>query len=57
MQPPEFPVALGVIRAVNRETFDTGVISQLEYEKENARFKSVDELLKSGETWEVKGSN
>ena len=57
MRPPEFPVALGVIRAVNRETFDTGVISQLEYEKENATFKSVDELLKSGETWEVKGSS
>ena len=53
MRPPEFPIALGVIRAVNRLTFDNGIISQLEYEKENAKFKSVDELLKSGETWEV----
>ena len=53
MRPPEFPIALGVIRAVDRLTFDNGLISQLEYEKENAKFKSVDELLKSGETWEV----
>ena len=53
MRPPEFPIALGVIRAVDRLTFDNGIISQIEYEKENAKFKSVDELLKSGETWEV----
>lgn len=53
MRPPEFPIALGLIRAVDRLTFDNGIISQLEYEKENAKYKSVDELLKSGETWEV----
>ena len=53
MRPPEFPAALGVIRAVSRPTFDEGLLSQLEYEKENATFKTVDELLKSGETWEV----
>ena len=54
MQPPEYPVALGVIRAVNRLTFDDGILSQLEYEKKNAKFNTVDELLKSGDTWEVK---
>ena len=54
MRPPEFPAALGIIRAVSRSTFDKGLLSQLEYEKENATFKTVDELLKSGETWEVK---
>jgi len=25
----------------------------LEYEKENAKFSTVDELLQSGDTWEV----
>ena len=55
MRPPEFPSALGIIRAVNRPTFDEGLLSQLEYEKENAKFKTVDELLKSGETWDVRG--
>ena len=53
MRPPEFPAALGIIRAVSRQTFDQGLLNQLEYEKENAKFKTVDELLKSGETWEV----
>lgn len=53
MKPPEFPAALGVIRAISRPTFDEEIISQLEYEKENAIFSTVDELLKSGETWEV----
>tara|TARA_B100000787_G_scaffold49547_1_gene35632 strand:- start:2364 stop:3374 length:1011 start_codon:yes stop_codon:yes gene_type:complete len=54
MRPPEFPAALGIIRSVRRQTFDDGVLSQLEYEKENAKFRTVDELLKSGETWEIK---
>ena len=53
MRPPEFPAALGIIRAVSRQTFDEGLLNQLEHEKENAKFKTVDELLKSGETWEV----
>ena len=54
MRPPEFPAALGIIRSVRRQTFDDGVLSQLEYEKENAKFRTVDELLKSGDTWEIK---
>ena len=53
MRPPEFPAALGIIRAVDRPTFDSGVLAQLEYEKENAKFKTVDELLESGDTWEI----
>lgn len=53
MRPPEFPAALGIIRAVDRPTFDSGVLSQLEYEKENAKFNTVDELLQSGDTWEI----
>lgn len=53
MRPPEFPAALGIIRAVDRPTFDSGVLNQLEYEKENAKFNTVDELLQSGDTWEI----
>ncbi|MBT3417324.1 MAG: 2-oxoacid:ferredoxin oxidoreductase subunit beta [Flavobacteriales bacterium] len=55
MRPPEFPAALGIIRAVERPTFDEGLLSQLEYEKENAKFKTVDELLNSGDTWTIEG--
>ena len=55
MRPPEFPAVLGIIRAVSRQTFDEGLLSQLKYEEENAKFKTVDELLRSGETWEIEG--
>jgi 2-oxoglutarate ferredoxin oxidoreductase subunit beta len=54
MRPPEFPAALGIIRKVSRPTFDEGLLAQLEYEKENAKFNTVDELLQSGDTWEIK---
>jgi 2-oxoglutarate ferredoxin oxidoreductase subunit beta len=54
MRPPEFPAALGVIRKVSQPTFDEEILNQLEHEQKNAKFKTVDELLKSGETWEVK---
>ena len=53
MQPPEFPAALGIIRSVKRKTFDSGVLSQIEHEKENSKFKTIDELINSGDTWEV----
>ena len=53
MQPPEFPAALGIIRSVKRQTFDNGIISQIKNEKENSKFKTIDELINSGDTWEV----
>jgi len=53
MRPPNFPAALGVIRSVNRPTFNDSIILQIEGEKENAKFKNVDALLQSGDTWEV----
>lgn len=53
MRPPEFPAALGIIRSVKRSTFDRDMISQIEYEKEKGGYKNVNELLFSGDTWEV----
>ena len=53
MQPPNFPAALGIIRSVKRQTFDNGVLSQIKYEKENSKFKTIDDVLKSSDTWEV----
>jgi len=53
MATPNYPVAFGVIRSVDSLTFDQGVYNQLESEKANARFKSVNELLNSGVTWEI----
>ncbi len=54
MKHPDFPVAIGVIRDVDEQTYDDKVLEQLEEVKANARIHSVDELLRSGSTWEVK---
>lgn len=53
MRPPHFPVALGIIRAVNQLTFDQNVSSQIQNEQENSKYKNVDDLLYSGDTWTV----
>jgi len=53
MHAPEFPVAFGVIRQVECETFDANVWKQIEEVKENAKINSVDELMNSGVTWEI----
>lgn len=53
MELPEFPVALGVIRAVAAPTYDDLVQAQYEESKQKARFGTMDELLGSGHTWEL----
>lgn len=54
MKYPEFPVALGVIRDVKDDTYDDKLIEQLEEVSAKATIHSVDALLRSGATWEVK---
>ena len=54
MKYPEFPVALGVIRDVEDITYENEVAKQVEQVKARARVHSVDELLRSGSTWEIK---
>ncbi|MBU1369733.1 MAG: 2-oxoacid:ferredoxin oxidoreductase subunit beta [Bacteroidetes bacterium] len=53
MMPPEFPVALGVIRSVKADTFDQSMEDTIKHEIENSKIKSVDDLLNSGNTWTV----
>lgn len=52
MRPP-MPVALGVIRAVADSTYDDNVRDQVIEVQKNARIRCMDDLLKSGDTWEV----
>ncbi len=54
MEYPELPVALGVIRNVKDTTYDDNVRDQVLDVQKKAKIHSVDELLRSGETWEVK---
>jgi 2-oxoglutarate ferredoxin oxidoreductase subunit beta len=54
MKYPDYPVALGVIRDVADATYDERVAAQVEEVSAKAKFHSVDALLRSGSTWEVK---
>ncbi len=54
MRWPNYPVALGVIRAVPDKTYDDKVVEQVANEKQQRKINSVNDLLRSGETWEVK---
>lgn len=54
MSPPHFPMALGIIRAVKTLTYDQLVDQQYQQSLEKASFRNVDELIRSGNTWEVK---
>ncbi len=53
MAPPELPAAIGVIRAVRTPTLDEQVWDAVEEVKKASPFNSVDDLLTSGNTWEV----
>jgi 2-oxoglutarate ferredoxin oxidoreductase subunit beta len=53
MAAPEFPVALGVIRSVKSVPFEKAVWASVAHEKEVSPLKSVDDLLHTGNTWEV----
>ncbi len=53
MQPPEFPVALGVIRSVSHSTYERRLEEIIEEERESQPIKCVDDLLNSGKTWEI----
>ena len=47
------PLALGVIRSAVYPTYDDLVEEQIEYAKANSPIKCVDDLLNSGDTWEI----
>ncbi|MDD2488821.1 MAG: 2-oxoacid:ferredoxin oxidoreductase subunit beta [Bacteroidales bacterium] len=52
--PPEFPMAFGVIRAVKQPTYNQLFEQQMEEVKATSKIKCMDDLLNSGETWEIK---
>ena len=53
MKYPDFPVALGIIRDVAEPTYEREVARQIAEVQATAKIKNVDDLLNSGETWEV----
>ena len=53
MYPPDFPIALGVIRSVNKETYEDNLEKIIAYETETNEIKSMDDLLNSGKIWKI----
>ncbi|HNR43189.1 MAG TPA: 2-oxoacid:ferredoxin oxidoreductase subunit beta [Bacteroidales bacterium] len=53
MRYPEYPVALGVIRAAAGQTYEMAVEEQIRSVGKNSEIKCVADLLKSGSTWKV----
>ncbi|MDR1346451.1 MAG: 2-oxoacid:ferredoxin oxidoreductase subunit beta [Bacteroidales bacterium] len=53
MKPPHFPIALGVIRSANAPTYDQLLANQIDEAQATGKIKCVDDLLNSGDTWEI----
>lgn len=53
MSPPKMPVALGVIRSAQFPTYDDSVEEQISFAKKNSKIRCMDDLLNSGDTWEI----
>ncbi len=53
MRLPDFPIAMGVVRNVNRNVYDKALHLQIEDEKKNSRYKSLNDLFLSGNTFKI----
>ncbi|KAF0235610.1 MAG: 2-oxoglutarate ferredoxin oxidoreductase subunit [Prolixibacteraceae bacterium] len=56
MHLPDMPVAFGVIRSVAAPVYDIEMVAQNEQIKQTSKIKCVDDLLNSGNIWEVTGN-
>jgi 2-oxoglutarate ferredoxin oxidoreductase subunit beta len=53
LHPPEMPLALGVIRSVDAPSYNDLLEEQINKKRSKPRFGSVDELLNSGDVFEI----
>jgi 2-oxoglutarate ferredoxin oxidoreductase subunit beta len=53
MKYPEYPAALGVIRAVEWPTYETAMEEQIIGVQAESKIKCMDDLMNSGSVWEV----
>lgn len=54
MEPPEFPVPIGVFRAVDRPVYEEQTTAQVAWAKDKRGEGTIQDLLHSGDTWTVK---
>jgi len=55
MELPEFPVAMGVIRAIDSTVYESEMFDQVQHAVKETKIKTMDDLLKSGNVFESKG--
>ncbi len=53
MRYPEYPVALGVIRAVSGHTYEKDIEDQIAEVRKMSKIKNMDDLLNNGSVWKV----
>jgi len=53
LAPPQFPMVFGIIRSAMYPTYDDLVEEQIKYARETSKIKCMDDLLNSGDTWEI----
>lgn len=53
LAPPHFPMVFGVIRSTMFPTYDDLIEEQIQQAKAGAKIRNVDDLLNSGDTWEI----
>ena len=53
LEPPDFPLALGIFRDIERPTYDTLLLSQIDAAVAQRGRGDVGKLLNAGTTWEV----
>ncbi len=53
MSLPDLPVAMGVIRACQSGVYESMLADQVEYAKKNTKISNANELLRSGNTFQV----
>jgi 2-oxoglutarate ferredoxin oxidoreductase subunit beta len=54
LKPPEFPMVLGVIREVAAPAYSEKMAEEIVLSSKKSNYACMDDLLNSGETWEVK---
>ena len=53
MEGPELPIAVGVIRDVEEETYDAAVEAQIVEVQAKSKVKTFDDLIATCEKWEM----
>ncbi|MFU8844652.1 MAG: 2-oxoacid:ferredoxin oxidoreductase subunit beta [Bacteroidales bacterium] len=53
MQPPHYPIAVGVIRSISNFTYDSRMDELIQHEKASSKIQCMDDLLNSGKTWDI----